>query len=76
MEAGDLFVLFTDGVYDVEIDGDMLDPEWLRKEVLARKNLNPSVMCDEVLAEMRRIHGEEELTDDVCLVTVQVSPDL
>ena len=76
MEAGDLFVLFTDGVYDVEIDGDMLDPEWLRKEVLARKNLNPSVICDEVLAEMRRIHGDEELTDDVCLVTVQVSPNL
>ncbi len=75
-EAGDMFVLFTDGVYDVEHNGDMLDSDWLRQQVLQRTDLSPATMCDEVLAEMRRIHGEGELTDDVCLVTAQISPAL
>jgi sigma-B regulation protein RsbU (phosphoserine phosphatase) len=69
----ELFVLFTDGIYDVEKDGDLLSPEWLACELKKRLQLPVGEMFDEILKELKRISPDEELADDVCIVGVEMN---
>jgi sigma-B regulation protein RsbU (phosphoserine phosphatase) len=68
----DRFVFFTDGVYDVERDGELLSPEWLRGALQERSHLPLSTVFDEVLQELRGFAAGEEFCDDLCLVGMEV----
>jgi sigma-B regulation protein RsbU (phosphoserine phosphatase) len=39
LHENDVVLLFTDGAYDVEYDGEILSPEWLRDQIKSRANL-------------------------------------
>lgn len=67
----DRIVFYTDGVYDVECEGELLSPEWLRLGLQARAELTMSDSFDELLEELRRYSGGE-FCDDLCLVGMEV----
>ena len=71
--ALDRFVLFTDGVYDVEKDGELLSPEWLSSELLKRRDLPFGTMFDQILAELKTYCGDQEFCDDMCLLGMEVA---
>ena len=72
MKPEDRFVFFTDGVYDVERDGELLSPEWLRGALRARSHLPLSNAFDELLIELKSFCPDEEFCDDMCLVGMEV----
>jgi sigma-B regulation protein RsbU (phosphoserine phosphatase) len=69
----DLVVLFTDGAYDVEFDGDILSADWLRDQIRARAALPIRTVFDQLLCELKRLNGPGEFTDDVCMVAMEVA---
>ncbi len=72
LAAGDLVVLFTDGLYDVEgPSADQFGPEWALAEVRKRTGLPVASLFDELLAEIRRASGDAKFGDDVCLVGLE-----
>ena len=73
LSALDRFVLFTDGVYDVEKDGELLSPEWLSSELLKRRDLPFGTMFDQILAELKTYCGDQEFCDDMCLLGMEVA---
>lgn len=68
----DAMVLFTDGVYDVEKEGELLSPEWFREAVAARHRLPLAVAFDEILADLKSYSGGQ-FPDDLCLVGMELS---
>src|SRR5690606_15723697 len=53
LRDNDSFVFFTDGVYDVEKDGELLSPEWLRGELQKRSKIPLPTAFDEILSELQ-----------------------
>lgn len=74
LNPGDRFVFFTDGVYDVEKDGELLSPDWLQEALRERSHLPLSNIFDDLLAELRRCAAGQEFCDDMCLVGMEVKP--
>ena len=73
LQAGDLLLLFTDGLYDVEgPNQDSYNPDWLIGEVRRRAKLPAAVLFDQLLNEIKGASPDGQLTDDVCLVGVEV----
>lgn len=73
LEEKDRFVFFTDGVYDVEKEGELLSPEWLRTAVQQRQELPLTSIFDQILAELRGFAGNEEFCDDMCFVGMEIN---
>jgi len=73
LNPDDLVVLFTDGAYDVEFDGEILSADWLRDQVQARSALPIRTAFDQILFELKRLNGPKEFTDDVCMVAMEVA---
>lgn len=71
LKPNDCCVFYTDGVYDVECNGDMLSPDWLRARLEARRSLPMSDTFDEILRELRELSGGE-FCDDLCLVGMEL----
>jgi sigma-B regulation protein RsbU (phosphoserine phosphatase) len=69
----DVVLLFTDGAYDVEHDGEILSPDWLRDQIKTRARMPIKSAFDEILAELKKLNGPGEFTDDVCLVAMEVA---
>lgn len=73
IENGDLIVLYTDGLYEVEGESG----EFGRTRLLAaveRHSMQPTtVLFDELLAEIQSFSTTREFSDDVCLVGMQVT---
>lgn len=72
LHPGDRFVFFTDGVYDVEKDGELLSPEWLQCELHQRSDQPLSAIFDGLLASLREFAAGQEFCDDMCLVGMEV----
>src|SRR5205823_2307717 len=73
LEAGDLVMLFTDGLYDVEgPHQDSYNPDWLVAEVRRRVKLPAGALFDQLLSQLKCASPEGQLADDVCLVGVEV----
>jgi phosphoserine phosphatase RsbU/P len=73
IRTGDLVMLFTDGLYDVDgLDGESFTPEWLVSEVKKRVGLPSSEIFDQLLASIRMASEDGGLADDVCLVGMEV----
>lgn len=73
LAAGDLIVLFTDGLYEVEGAARAeYGQKQLREAVRRRLALPAAQLFDELLDETRRFSARHEFEDDVCLVGVEV----
>jgi sigma-B regulation protein RsbU (phosphoserine phosphatase) len=72
LNPGDRFVFFTDGVYDVERNGELLSTEWLRTALQARSHLPLPGVFDDLLQELRGFASGQEFCDDMCLVGMEV----
>ena len=69
----DTVLLFTDGLFEVEgADGALYDQQSLMRAVNRRANLTASDLCREVLAEIRQFAVNEQFSDDVCLVALEI----
>jgi phosphoserine phosphatase RsbU/P len=69
----DVVLLFTDGAYDVEHDGEILSPDWLRDQFKSRARMPIKTAFDEILAQLKILNGPGEFTDDVCLLAMEVA---
>jgi serine phosphatase RsbU (regulator of sigma subunit) len=74
IQAQDLVMLFTDGLYDVEgAYQDLINPDWLFAEVSKRTRLSAAALFDELLAEIHQVSGGANFADDVCMVGMEVN---
>jgi serine phosphatase RsbU (regulator of sigma subunit) len=73
MAAGDLIMLFTDGLFEVlSASGTLFTEEKLQETVGRHSALAPEAIFEQVLAEIRRFTERETFDDDVCLVGMKV----
>ncbi len=74
ISAGDLLLLFTDGLYEVHgPDNREYGQERLLHAVEKRASLPSPQLIDSVLEDTQRFSEGEEFEDDVCLVGVEVA---
>lgn len=74
LSAGDLLMLFTDGLYEVEgPEGKQFSQDLLLQTVKKHASLHCSEMFDALLADIRHFSADKEFSDDVCLVGVEVN---
>jgi len=73
LARGDVLLLFTDGLIEVEGAGSENDfgAEGLLAAVRARMQLPPEKLLDELIAEVRRYAGGAEFSDDICLLAME-----
>jgi sigma-B regulation protein RsbU (phosphoserine phosphatase) len=73
-DPGDLFFLFTDGIYEVE---DETHEEYGQERLLAAASRNFSLPGDELfdalLNEVRGFSHSTDFSDDVCLVGIEIN---
>jgi serine phosphatase RsbU (regulator of sigma subunit) len=73
MEKGDLVMLFTDGLFEVEdATGAFFSEEQLQQTVTRYAALAPESFFDRVLADIRKYSQRETFADDVCVVGMQI----
>jgi len=73
MTAGDMIMLFTDGLFEVEdSSGELFSEEKLQETVGRHAALDPDAFFDTVLHEVRGFSQRETFDDDVCVVGIKV----
>jgi PAS domain S-box-containing protein len=73
MAKGDLIMLFTDGLFEVEdATGAFFDEERLRATASRHAALVPEEFFDRVLGDIRKHSQSETFADDVCVVGMQI----
>ena len=73
MAEGDLVMLFTDGLFEVEgVDGQSFSEEQLQETVSRHATLPPEEFFVRVLDEVRGFSNRESFDDDVCVVGMKV----
>ena len=74
IEARDMVMLFTDGLFEVEGPGDTyFSKEDLLKAVAARRAEPAPRLFDELLSEVHGFAAGEEFEDDMCLVGMEIT---
>ncbi len=74
LAPGDLVMLFTDGLYEVEGRSEQLyTHEMLVDSVRGLSREPAGKLFDELLEEIRRFSADREFADDVCLVGMEVA---
>ncbi len=73
LQASDLMMLFTDGLFEVEGADEEFGEERLLDGVRQRVHLAPSALFDDLLNEIREYGATGDFEDDVCLVGVEVT---
>jgi sigma-B regulation protein RsbU (phosphoserine phosphatase) len=68
----DTVLLFTDGLFDVAENEDLITTPWLTNEIRKRCDLPMDNLIDALLAEIQ-ITAKSEFVDDVCVVGVKVA---
>ncbi len=75
VEARDLLMLFTDGLYEVENSrGEFYDQRMLIEAVQRRVEHPAESLFDTLLEEVRTFSSTRDFIDDVCLVGVKIVP--
>lgn len=73
MTKGDLVMLFTDGLFEVEdATGEFFNEEKLRTTVSRHAALAPEEFFNRVLEDIRKYSQSETFADDVCVVGMQI----
>jgi sigma-B regulation protein RsbU (phosphoserine phosphatase) len=74
LAAGDMVMLFTDGLYEVEgANQQLYTAEMLLEAVRRRNRLPAGELFDQLLAEIKTFALGQEFMDDVCLVGLEVA---
>jgi sigma-B regulation protein RsbU (phosphoserine phosphatase) len=74
LTEGDLVMLFTDGLYEVEgRNQELYTHEMLVQAVAARSKMPATELFDDLLAEIRQFALGQDFVDDVCLVGMEVA---
>ena len=74
LSAGDLVMLFTDGLYEVEGPGhEQFSQDLLLAAVRKHAHLHGSELFTAMLDEIRQFSINHEFSDDVCIVGMEVS---
>jgi len=77
LAGGDLVMLFTDGLYEVEgPDGGQFSQELLLQAVRKHARLHCEELFSELLKEIHAFSQGRQFTDDVCLVGMEASEKL
>jgi len=73
LAPGDIVLLFTDGLTEVEVadGGEDFGQERLLAATRARMQLPLDQMLDELIAEVRGFSGGAEFSDDICLLAME-----
>jgi phosphoserine phosphatase RsbU/P len=71
--AGDLLMLFTDGIYELDNDGEEFGQDRLLATVREHVHLGADELFDELLDVVQAFSGRKEFEDDVCLVGMEVA---
>jgi serine phosphatase RsbU (regulator of sigma subunit) len=73
MAKGDLIMLFTDGLFEVEdATGAFFNEEQLREAASCHAALVPEEFFDRVLGDIHKHSQRETFADDVCVVGMQI----
>ncbi|MDB6131005.1 MAG: putative sensor protein [Verrucomicrobiales bacterium] len=73
MKPGDIVLLYTDGLYEVEGAAEaQFSPELLKDVVSKHGSAGCPEVLDLVLGEIRNFSVEKSFSDDVCLIGMQV----
>ena len=73
MAAGDLVMLFTDGLFEVESEsGALFSQDQLHEAVNRHLGLRPEEFFASVLDDVRKFSERDRFDDDVCVVGVEV----
>ena len=73
LNSGDLLILFTDGLIEIENEnGELFEEEQLQQAIAKRLHLPIDQLLDEILEEARHIAPGRQFLDDVCLVGIEV----
>lgn len=73
LASGDMVMLFTDGLYEIEgRNGVFYDKEQMRAAVARRIALPAPQLFDELVAEVKAFSLGDSFDDDVCLVGMEV----
>jgi serine phosphatase RsbU (regulator of sigma subunit) len=73
MGRGDLVMLFTDGLFEVEdATGAFFNEEQLQLTAARHATLAPERFFDQVLGDIRKYSKREVFADDVCVVGMQI----
>lgn len=74
LAAGDLLMLFTDGLFEVEgANDEQFSQDLLLETVRKHTSLHCAEMFTEMLDEIQQFSVKHEFEDDVCLVGMEVS---
>ncbi|MGZ8219799.1 SpoIIE family protein phosphatase [Methylomagnum sp.] len=72
--AGDLVLLFTDGMFEIERGGgEILEPEGLLALAAKLMDLPGEALVRELVEAVRRVSPTGEFGDDVCLVGLEIA---
>ncbi len=75
LNAGDVLILFTDGLVEIESDNDeVFEEEQLRHAIAMRLHQPVDQMLDEVLSQARHLSPGGQFVDDICLVGIEIMP--
>jgi sigma-B regulation protein RsbU (phosphoserine phosphatase) len=74
LEAGDVFVFFSDGVVEAASQGEEYGIARLSALVEARAALAAPALGEAILEDLHRFLGDDEPSDDVTVVVVKVRP--
>jgi phosphoserine phosphatase RsbU/P len=71
--AGDILLLFTDGLFEVEgADAQYYDQLRLLKSVRQRADLRADELCKQLVAEIQQFSATKDFADDVCLIAMEI----
>jgi sigma-B regulation protein RsbU (phosphoserine phosphatase) len=74
LAAGDLVMLFTDGLYEVEgPDDEQFSPDLLLQAVRKHASLHCTELFTAIMGEIQQFSVNHEFSDDVCLLGMEVS---
>ena len=73
LAAGDIVMLFTDGLYEVEGPANQLfSPDQLLETAIKNSQLHCPELFNAILREVRQYSATHQFADDVCLVGMEV----
>ncbi len=75
LQAGDLLVLYTDGITDTNSPaGEFFGTERLRETVCAGDGLSPQDLCSFIFERVHRFQADATQHDDMALLVVKANP--
>jgi serine phosphatase RsbU (regulator of sigma subunit) len=74
MEDGDLFLLYTDGLFEVfSPQGEMYGHQRLMLAIRGNCHLPMPTLFQAIIGELGHFAGGESFTDDICIVGIDVA---